>query len=1049
MLSEKFIRSAIKRRLNEKVGWGASTLTTSGDTSSSTSSGKSSGDSESAAVKPKKEKQDGSIKGPEKVKDPKSKSDSGLFKKGTNEEQQFIELAKKLNSYQEGYPIADIHALVIDSYISIAKSESNINKTKIIFGDEKNIEKLIRGYIKDGDINNFFGSGTEPFKEEMANFLEVYKEFSKYRVLSYILEKEFNLTDSIRISEKGLDEISKDIQFDGDYPKLLNSEPALKYDYENMYNYCESLYISVYDEFISKFEKYWTIWSGFRKAVGGYTDSNKTVAMTYILYDMVKNDHDDLRLSRMFSAYCQSQMQGFGIGSFDGQSSKFKSIILYGLNNDANIQSILMKLGNNEFLTNLRNEVYVKLVKLDQDDVDSGKADLLNIAAQLNYTSKVFNEEYQTGGMTAVWGNLFGGQDKLVKRQAEFQSEIIGKIVRFEDKNSVLSFFKKNEKLVAAGKKIIDTNFKNDLSKYDIGGIAKTEESEKTEKPVNETRELIELARNLITEKKSKGVTLNAKFYDDKDQAGWLFFYAYKYPPPGKPFQFDKTIFDSFEGPTTGTFRSEHKIYDVLYCFENTDAGINKQVNNNSDKSYVDLIFKMKGFAESHDGKFDLNRLFAFKRSKAREIGINLRNGKTPDGFASITAGDFKPLGHAATGGVINIAERADFEKAFLEHDDLFEALSLGVVFQGISNERDKNNGDATVIFNLIKNQSDTVKIGRDGITYQQALETSDDKKDTPEDKERSAKNKRIIDSVYDEIIRSADNLDTRSQQELDAEREKAKQVGAMDLSKDGLANKHPLFKRAWTLFSARKISKKSMSGNNFRLFTTDIKLASRKFAGGEGENEHDRLAGIMDRLSRLPDVPQRLRYGRDETRTVGAGDVIRATEDFEKIFNNIKFNNSDHRFEAGYIKAKMGPEGEKFLDVIATLLNNSKFLKKRSGQPPKEIIIKYDYDNTGKLIRHTLNYSPIELQKLVGRRNLQTINSALIDSYKTFQETGVGGVLSTLEDIYNKAGGALTADSFTLTLPVAKYVSVKQRQEQLGENKIVTELKKIIRKLK
>ena len=402
----------------------------------------------------------------------------------------------------------------------------------------------------------------------------------------------------------------------------------------------------------------------------------------------------------------------------------------------------------------------------------------------------------------------------------------------------------------------------------------------------------------------------------------------------------------------------------------------------------------------------------------------------------------------------VSLTNQRVFNRFFFDHDDLFEALSLKVVFDTIVTNA-KENGklfekQAYVLYRqFIYDNRDKVKVGKQGKFFEDAVETSKDLR-KPGELERIKSNKRIIDVVYTELMKLPEFNRPDYLQRLKSERDAAMADGKMDLSKDGLQNKHKLFQRAFTILVSKKISKKGIDASAFRVLTTDFESVAPMYTRIEGENSLDALMHLIDKITRMPDVPKRKRHGYESTRSVGTGELIRTSE-FDTIYDTIKFINPNHVFPEA-CTPEMKEAGALFLDEMAKIFNESNIFKRRSGVLSKEIVIDYTYGPGGALSTPTITSpSASELRKDFGRSSINKFANALVTSLQAFQDTTNGGKLKPGDGITDNTTSKppTSGGGFAITFPIAFYETKDQEDERLiNEHNVVIELSDLIKKL-
>ena len=217
-----------------------------------------------------------------------------------------------------------------------------------------------------------------------------------------------------------------------------------------------------------------------------------------------------------------------------------------------------------------------------------------------------------------------------------------------------------------------------------------------------------------------------------------------------------------------------------------------------------------------------------------------------------------------------------------------------------------------------------------------------------------------------------------------------------------------------------------------------------------EGENSLDALMHLIDKITRMPDVPKRKRHGYESTRSVGTGELIRTSE-FDTIYDTIKFINPNHVFPEA-CTPEMKEAGALFLDEMAKIFNESNIFKRRSGVLSKEIVIDYTYGPGGALSTPTITSpSASELRKDFGRSSINKFANALVTSLQAFQDTTNGGKLKPGDGITDNTTSKppTSGGGFAITFPIAFYETKDQEDERLiNEHNVVIELSDLIKKL-
>ena len=130
------------------------------------------------------------------------------------------------------------------------------------------------------------------------------------------------------------------------------------------------------------------------------------------------------------------------------------------------------------------------------------------------------------------------------------------------------------------------------------------------------------------------------------------------------------------------------------------------------------------------------------------QIKADLKANRDPG--AGMDGPNFKSF-FEASGPYVSAQDESNFNDYVLGLDELYEALSVGNIFQAITDQNRKKYAIAEELYNNIKTNKNTVKVGITGKTYLDALKTSDDIAD-PAEQIAIDQNKKMIKGIYDLI---------------------------------------------------------------------------------------------------------------------------------------------------------------------------------------------------------------------------------------------------------------------------------------------------------
>lgn len=1082
MLSEKFIRAAIKRRLDEKINFGTSGYKKTAGGKEQTVSGKG----EAEDDKPGRATLPTSIY---------SKTATGATS-NAHDVNTFESLCKSLKfAIPKGYTVDDarLRNAVIAKFVG--EAQANKKAAEVIFGGSiASLQADVTKYVnKEITTSQFFANATSQVKNNLTTNHKEYKLFQDpigfafvkwttaptpppadpknnfpFLHLKLLVDKKFKFGEATDLpgAVSGLEEGEKG-------PKFL-----LLTDEKEFMSAASARYGDVYSKFNGEFkEKFYDPWINWR-GTKGQTNKGSTIAMTWLIYKMIEADDSDLSLTKMWSAYAAAEANkaygffqtsygtgsgidtglGLSVGGIDlealknvFESDQSEALAIYAAGHDHYMRSSFDKDSSPKISYSPRN-IWEK-----RTDLSDGTQFGINTAGigadfRTDFATKYPGVTLTDFSMFPCWYSLyyygmacrmlqnevydgffsgitFGGwadalRESDTNQHATFQAKIIKGIITHKyDKSTAMGAFPQA---------MLDVSEKSckelHTTTYDkIMQTAEKEDEESGDEALEESRYLVKTIKKLLSEasKDKKGVELNADFYDVFDENGYNFFYF----AGGGVIYFDDSQKTSFIGVRPVTF------YDFFYFYDGT-------TKNDNDKMIVDAIVTVK--AQAGAG-FDFNNLFVIKTSTVMKIQDLLKANKNPPRLNMTT---FKPLGLGGTGPFLSKNDEAKFNDYVLELDDAYNALAVAQIFRAISNERNDKYANAVGLFKNIKTNQDKIKIGQSGKTYSDALVTADDVA-TPEDKAKIAQNKKLITTIYNSISNALPRIlgDGGDQQAFNDERDAALDRAAMSLSREGMKKNHPLFQRYFTFFMQKKAGKKVIDRINFISLTNDtaavLGAAKHSKLGFTGDNVLQRLGKGIANLSRYPDVPVLQQHGK-KAAGEEAGVLIRPQDFKDKIFSTIKFAATGQSLTWS---AKMTDASAKFVDDIANLI------KRKNRALPKELVIEYSFDISGKVQPSTppkiTNLSVGEVNRIFGpnKRNLNTI---LLDSIKIFNDatTPLVGVLDKGSGITTSAAG-----TFTITFPVGRYRSSKAEEKRTSGRRRLREsqekeLARLIRKL-
>lgn len=1050
MLSEKFIRAAIKRSLNEKINFGTDTYkkTAGGREQTISSKGEGETDDSPAATLPT------SIY---------SKT-AAAATKGKHDESTFKDLCISLKfTIPQGYTVDDarLRNAVIAKFVG--EAQANEKAAEAIFGGSiASLQTDVTKYVnKEITTPQFFANATTQVKDNLTTNWKAYKlfqdpvggTFNKWTIgdaandnnfpflhLTLLVDKKFKFGEAT----DALGAVAE-LKEGENGPKFLEIRKG-----QEFLNAAMTRYGDVYNKFSGDFKKkFYDPWISMR-GTKGQTNGEDTISMTWIIYKMIEADDSDLSMTKMWSAYASAEADKnwIGLDSNFFESDKAEAVAIYAAGHDHYIRGSFKNAGSSVKIAYDNNNIWRKRTGLtngtaytpSHTGLGAEIRTALGIGASLaklpawqtlyyyGMAVRMLQNEIYSGLLSGIttggWAQSM--TDSNVKNHANLQAKVIKAVItHLVDKSAALgmfstSFLDESEKIC----KDLHGDYYNKIMQ-----TAEKEDEESGDEALEESRYLVKTIKQLLSEvsKDKKGVELNADFYDVFDENGYNFFYF----AGGGVIYFDdsqKTSFPPGVRPTT--------FYDFFYFYDGTNK-------NNNDKMIVDAIVTVKNQAGAG---FDFNNLFVIKTSTVMKIQDLLKVNRNPPGLNPPMT-TFKPLTLGPPGPFISTNDEAKFNDYVLELDDAYNALAVAQIFKAISNKRNDKDANAEGLFKNIKTNQDSIKIGQTGKTYSDALVTADDVA-SPEDKAKIAQNKKLITTIYNSISNALPRIlgDGGDQQAFNDERDAALDRAAMSLSREGMKKNHPLFQRYFTFFMQKKAGKKVIDRINFISLTNDTAavLGAEKHSklGFTGDNVLQRLGKGIANLSRYPDVPVLQQHGR-KAASEEAGVLIRPQDFKDKIFSTINF-------PAGQSlawSANMTDASAKFVDDIANLI------KRKNRALPKELVIEYSFAPSGKVQPTTppriTNLSVGEVNRIFGP-NKQNLNTILLDSIKIFNENSMpfAGVLAVGSGIVTT-----TAGTFTITFPAGRYRSSKAEEKRTSGRRSLREshekeLASLIRKL-